>query len=160
MSQPLSDSDEEQEVPVLSTTNKSDSFKFLCPEPYPFPPSQTPASAPQSLEESSFNGFSWDKVAQANTAEESMSKFLQQVRKLNLTCRKYCLEIFIFVFTQSTTNPEQYCEDEWHQDFPDPSFCSGKFSARSTSFGGMSNTRDENFSDYSKVPSIQVCLPR
>ena len=41
----------------------------------------------------------------------------------------------------------------------DPSFCSGKFSARSTSFGshGLSNnTRDENFSDFSKIPSFQV----
>jgi len=134
LSQPLSDSEDEQEVPVLSTTNKSDSFKFLCPEPYPFPPAQS--KGPQSLEESSFNGFSWDKVAQANTAEDSVSRILQQAQSV-------------------TQAQDQDCEDEWHQDFPDPSFCSGKFSARSTSFGGMSNTRDENFSDYSKVPSIQ-----
>ena len=78
MSQPLSDSEDEQEVPVLSTTNKSDSFKFLCPEPYPFPPAQS--KGPQSLEESSFNGFSWDKVAQANTAEDSVSRILQQAQ--------------------------------------------------------------------------------
>ena len=45
--------------------------------------------------------------------------------------------------------------DDW-QAYQDPSFCSGKFSARSTSFGGLSNTRDENFSDFSKVPSFQV----
>lgn len=40
----------------------------------------------------------------------------------------------------------------------DPSFCSGKFSARSTSFGShgfVNNTRDENFSDFSKIPSFQ-----
>ena len=53
--------------------------------------------------------------------------------------------------------------------YQDPSFCSGKFSARSTSFGGsvagstreaaMAATRDENFSDFSKPASFQVAAP-
>lgn len=64
---------------------------------------------------------------------------------------------FLLIFKIQNLPPvEDVVEDEWHQDPPDPSFCSGKFSARSTSFGGMNNTRDENFSDFSKVPSFQV----
>ena len=45
----------------------------------------------------------------------------------------------------------------WNKTY-DPSFCSGKFSARSTSFGGEYNTRDENFSDFGTIPSFQVFL--
>jgi len=40
----------------------------------------------------------------------------------------------------------------------DPSFCSGKMSSRSTSIGGgdnTGNTRDENFSDFTKPASFQ-----
>jgi len=40
----------------------------------------------------------------------------------------------------------------------DPSFCSGKMSGRSTSIGGgdsSANTRDENFSDFTKPASFQ-----
>ena len=62
--------------------------------------------------------------------------------------------------TQTLLPPADSASDEeWQhpeQEYIDPSFCSGKFSARSTSFGGMNNTRDENFSDFSKVPSFQV----
>ena len=45
----------------------------------------------------------------------------------------------------------------WNKTY-DPSFCSGKFSARSTSFGGEYNTRDENFSDFGTIPSFQVSI--
>ena len=80
-------------------------------------------------------GFSWEQVVQANTAEEAQP------------------------FSLSPGVPSS-CVDDWHPGgFQDPSFCSGKFSARSTSFGGLSstsNTRDENFSDFSKIPSFQV----
>ena len=79
------------------------------------------------------SGFNWDQVVQANNADNSTSL------QLGVTSS---------------------CVDDWHPGgFQDPSFCSGKFSARSTSFGGLnqtSNTRDENFSDFSKVPSFQV----
>ena len=69
-SQPLSDSEEEQEVPLVTN---NDSFQFQAPLP-PISLPQPFIPSPQILEESSasINGFSWDKVAQANTAEQTM----------------------------------------------------------------------------------------
>ena len=80
--------------------------------------------------------------------------------------------------------PDSFCQENpsGSNFYQDPSFCSGKFSARfnlnleifweqshikahfemnsfrSTSFGGstVGSTRDENFSDFSKPPSFQV----
>ena len=77
--------------------------------------------------------------------------------------------------------PDSFCQENPSSSnfYQDPSFCSGKISARfspncmlnlkfifclqtnflrSTSYGGstVGSTRDENFSDFSKPPSFQV----
>eukprot|EP00092_Neocalanus_flemingeri_P012290 GFUD01013248.1.p1 GENE.GFUD01013248.1~~GFUD01013248.1.p1 ORF type:complete len:464 (-),score=145.93 GFUD01013248.1:127-1518(-) len=91
-------------------------------------------ASPSSNYRTEFNastGFPWDKLVQGDESQDISS--LQKHLSPDLS-------------TQS---------DSWHQDPQDPSFCSGKFSARSTSFGGVNNTRDENFSDFDKVPSFQ-----
>ena len=76
--------------------------------------------------------------------------------------------------------PDSFCQENPSSAnfYQDPSFCSGKISARflfnccaamsfceinflrSTSYGGstVGSTRDENFSDFSKPPSFQVEL--
>jgi len=76
-------------------------------------------------------GFPWDKIVKGETSQDISS--LQKQLSPDLST----------------------LSDSWHQDPQDPSFCSGKFSARSTSFGGENNTRDENFSDFIQVSSFQ-----
>merc|ERR1719210_1162085 len=133
-SQPLSDSEDEDELPTVPAAIESQSFEFQPPAPVKTINPTTLAET-SNMTEASFNGFSWDKVVKANTADDSsVSQAMHQ---------------------EDFHHQEQECQDEWHQEVPDPSFCSGKFSARSTSFGGMNNTREENFSDFSKIPSFQ-----
>ena len=67
----------------------------------------------------------------------------------------FIVELNCFLFQQLSPDLSTL-SDSWNQQPQDPSFCSGKFSARSTSFGGVNNTRDENFSDFATVPSFQV----
>lgn len=71
LSQPLSDSDDEEDIPAPPTKgDNEESFQFQTPFPVPPQPNH-PDQAEDSprLDESSFR---WDQVAQANTAEQSL----------------------------------------------------------------------------------------
>ena len=87
------------------------------------------------------------------------TRWFRLTRGRSQLCTRSVFRIYVFppdlIQLFLSQSVQDSCVDDW-QAYQDPSFCSGKFSARSTSFGGLSNTRDENFSDFSKVPSFQV----
>ena len=69
-SQPLSDSEDEDELPTVPAAIESQSFEFQPPAPVQTINPTTLAET-SNMTEASFNGFSWDKVVKANTADDS-----------------------------------------------------------------------------------------
>ena len=117
-SQPLSDSEEEQELPLnpqqvaFMTLNldlesfiislqaeqpEEDSFQFLAPTPLSNPMAPPPQFPPQNLE-SSVSFVSWDNVAQANKEEEQFSPASDQVNSMVWMLSFSGFSIFFLIF--------------------------------------------------------------
>ena len=142
---PLSDSEEEN---VEQPSYQGSPPKFVAPNPNPNPfanPVESISLLASNQEKKS--SPAWDRIANNSVGEFDSSEIFpwdkivqgkgDQSKNISHIQRPPLPDI------------------SWQQQ-QDPSFCSGKFSARSTSFGGDNNTRDENFSDFGTIPSFQV----